>query len=128
MLGLSLPQFEGHYLGFKNLVDTNTTNWIPVVSSDFKDSKTGLALSAGLVFANVTIINLSNETIYLRLRDGDIDDGVDGEIPLTASGVFGFNTNAGLKGDPVTTIQVKKAVGTDEIQFIATFNQPSSTL
>jgi hypothetical protein len=122
MLGLSNPILEGAYLGFTNLVNTETTNWIPLSASDFINSKTGLPLSAGLIFGGLTIVNLSNDTIYLRLRNGDILDATEGEVSIGASSVFSFNVY-GLRGDiPLTTIQIKKASSTDEVQVLSTFN------
>ena len=122
MLGLQPPVLEGAYLGFTNLVSTETTNWIPLSSTDFNNSKTGLPLQAGLVFGTLTIVNLANDTIYIRLRNGDVLDGSGSEIPLQASSVFSFNVY-GLKGDvPLTTIQIKKSTNTDEVQVLSTFN------
>lgn len=124
MLGLTQPIFEGAYVGFLNLESTQSTEWISVIPADFKDSRTGLAIPAGQCFGNLTIINVSNDTVYLRLREGLSSDPTDGEIPLTASAVISLNVQ-GSRGGALTVLQVKKADISNEVQFLATFNPVS---
>lgn len=121
MLGLTQPVFQGSYLGFVNLASNASTDWFSITPQDFKNSKTGNPMPSELSFADVTVINLSSNTVYLRLRVGLAWDGVENEIPLTASSIFTANLS-GLVGGSVQALQIKKADVDDEVQILSSFN------
>jgi hypothetical protein len=106
-------------------VDTSSnasTDWTDLVSSDFKDSKTGSALAASLLFTAVTVHNSSTTaSAFFKLRArGGAGDTTSAELEIPASSTISIDI-AGLAGSSPATIAYKKGGASDELVIICGF-------
>tara|TARA_Y100000114_G_C11743332_1_gene320222 strand:+ start:496 stop:882 length:387 start_codon:yes stop_codon:yes gene_type:complete len=114
-------KYNTYTASFIGSIDTSgnaSTDWTDIVSTDVKNSMTGTAMSAGLIFTTVSARNTSTTAsafLKLRARDG-AGDTTSAELEIPALGAVAFEFKA-VQGTPPSTIAYKKAAAGDQIIF-----------
>tara|TARA_Y100000114_G_scaffold44070_1_gene39669 strand:- start:435 stop:800 length:366 start_codon:yes stop_codon:yes gene_type:complete len=112
------PIIAGSIRAVYNASSVNNANWNDLVSSDFVDTVTGLAVASDLNFAFIAVVSKGNDFAYIkyRARSGS-GDTVTNEIPVDlfySDDIVTLNTT-------VKTIAYKKNAASDTFYIIAGF-------
>tara|TARA_Y100001973_G_C5188674_1_gene329483 strand:- start:514 stop:879 length:366 start_codon:yes stop_codon:yes gene_type:complete len=119
-LNVQDPILAGSLRAVYNASSVNDTDWHDLSSSDFVNSVTGAALSAGLSFAFLAVVNKGSDLAHIkyRARTG-AGDATTHEIPID----YYFSDDVGTLNTTVSTIAYKKNAGSDTFYLIAGFSK-----
>ena len=116
---------DGEVIGVLDLGLVGTVDWTDYTSASFTDSSTGLATTAGLNFASLTVFNQSVNDGFLKLRARTIA-GAPTASELRAPGStiteFGLRGVASA-GTAVRTLAYRLGNAADTGVIVATFDR-----
>jgi len=121
-LGVTYPIKAGSIRGCIHLSSVANTNWGTLTSADFKDSVSGLSVTAGLKFAWLGVINLSETTtsfVKYRAASG-VGDTTSNEIPVLPYSAH--TDDLATLSLNVTSVAYKKGEAAAEFYIIAGFD------
>jgi len=121
-LGVTYPIKAGSIRGCIQLTGVTDTSWHTLTSADFKDSVSGAGVTAGLKFAWLGVINLSETTtafVKYRAASGGGDTTVN-EIPVLPYSAH--TDDLATLSLNVTSVAYKKGEAAAEFYIIAGFD------